>query len=125
MTRNILVIDDELDIREVVCLCLEEFGGWRTDNAGSGAEGLKKAQANPWDCILLDISMPDIDGVAVYEQLQANPKTQKIPVVLLTAKVLSADRDRFNALGVAGVIAKPFDPITVWQQVAQTLGWAT
>lgn len=125
MSKRVLVIDDELDIREVVCLSLEEFGGWQTDSAGSGQEGLDKALAAPWDAILLDISMPDMDGFAVYEQLQAHRQTQAIPVILLTAKVLTSDRDRFCTLGVAGVITKPFNPVTVWQQVAQTLDWAT
>jgi CheY-like chemotaxis protein len=125
MSKRILVIDDELDIREVVCLSLEEFGGWRTDSAGSGIEGLKKAQAAPWNAVLLDVSMPDMDGVEVYQRLQQHPKTRAIPVILLTAKVLSSDRDRFTSLGVAGIISKPFDPVTIWQQVAQMLGWAT
>ncbi|MEA5450560.1 response regulator [Leptolyngbya sp. CCNP1308] len=125
MSKRILVIDDELDIREVVCLSLEEFGGWQTASAGSGREGIHKASAAPWDAILLDVSMPDMDGFAVYAQLQANHKTQAIPVILLTAKVLTSDRDRFCTLGVAGIIAKPFNPVTVWQQVAQILDWAT
>ena len=125
MTKRILVIDDEIDIRDVVCLSLEEFGGWQTGAAASGRDGLLQAATGTWDAILLDISMPDMDGFAVYAQLQANPITQAIPVVLLTAKVLPSDRDRFADLGVAGVIAKPFDPVTVWRQVAQRLGWAT
>ncbi|MBE9137947.1 response regulator [Nodosilinea sp. LEGE 07088] len=125
MSKRILVIDDEQDIRDVVCLCLEEFGGWHTDGAESGCEGLQKAAAEPWDCILLDVSMPDMDGRAVYEHLQAHQGTQSIPVILLTAKVRATDRDRVSTLGVAGLIAKPFDPITLWQKVAQILDWAT
>lgn len=125
MSKRILVIDDEADIRDVVCLSLEEFGGWDTESAGSGDEGLAKAQAAPWDCILLDVSMPEMDGLAVYDHLQADGKTRPIPVILLTAKILAADRDRFTSFGVTGVIAKPFDPLTIWQQVAQILDWAT
>ncbi|WP_017299592.1 response regulator [Nodosilinea nodulosa] len=125
MSKRILVIDDELDIREVVCLSLEEFTGWQTDSAGSGQEGVEKAVAGPWDAILLDVSMPDMDGYAVYGELQTKPEARAIPVILLTAKVLFSDRDRFAYLGVAGVITKPFDPVTVGQQVAQILGWAT
>ncbi|MFQ4135207.1 response regulator [Nodosilinea sp. PGN35] len=125
MSKRILVIDDELDIREVVCLSLEEFGGWQTDSAGSGQAGVAKATAAAWDAILLDVSMPDMDGFAVFAQLQAHAQARAIPVILLTAKVLTSDRDRFAALGVAGIIAKPFNPVTVWQQVAQILDWAT
>ncbi|MEB3313455.1 MAG: response regulator [Cyanobacteriota bacterium] len=123
MTKKILVIDDEPDIREVVCLVLEEFGGWQPDQAGSGQEGLTKAKTQSWDAILLDVSMPDMDGVAVFKELQTSPSTQVIPVILLTARVLKSDVDRFTELGVVGIIAKPFNPIQVWQDVANLLGW--
>ncbi len=123
MTKAILVIDDEPDIREVVCLALEELGGWQPDQAGSGQEGLAKAGTQPWDAILLDVSMPDMDGVAVFKELQARPSTQAIPVILLTARVLKSDIDRFTELGVAGIIAKPFDPLQVWRDLATMLGW--
>ncbi|MFM7218853.1 MAG: response regulator [Nodosilinea sp.] len=123
MTKTILVIDDEPDIREVVCLVLEELGGWQADQAGSGQEGLAKAGAQPWDAILLDVSMPDMDGVAVFKELQARPSTQAVPVILLTARVLKSDIDRFTELGVAGIIAKPFNPLQVWRDLATMLGW--
>ena len=123
MTKTILVIDDEPDIREVVCLVLEELGGWQPDQAGSGQEGLAKAGAQPWDAILLDVSMPDMDGVAVFKELQAHPSTRAIPVILLTARVLKSDIDRFTELGVAGIIAKPFNPLQVWRDLATMLGW--
>ena len=123
MTKTILVIDDEPDIREVVCLVLEELGGWQPDQAGSGQEGLAKAGAQPWDAILLDVSMPDMDGVAVFKELQARPSTQAVPVILLTARVLKSDIDRFTELGVAGIIAKPFNPLQVWRDLATMLGW--
>jgi CheY-like chemotaxis protein len=125
MTKTILVIDDEPDIREVVCLVLEELGGWQPDQAGSGQEGLAKAGAQPWDAILLDVSMPDMDGVAVFKELQVRPSTRAIPVILLTARVLKSDIDRFTELGVAGIIAKPFNPLQVWRDLATMLGWPT
>jgi len=123
MTKAIQVIDDEPDIREVVCLVLEELGGWQPDQAGSGQEGLAKAGAQPWDAILLDVSMPDMDGVAVFKELQARSSTRAIPVILLTARVLKSDIDRFTELGVAGIIAKPFNPLQVWRDLATMLGW--
>ncbi|BAU63520.1 response regulator receiver protein [Stanieria sp. NIES-3757] len=123
MTKRILIVDDEEDIRDVVRVSLEEFGGWLTFAAPSGIEGLQIAKAQALDAILLDISMPDLDGFQIHAKLQADSKTQNIPVILLTAKVLSRDRQRFTALDVAGIITKPFDPMTVWQQVAEILGW--
>jgi CheY-like chemotaxis protein len=122
-TKRILIVDDEEDIRDVVRVSLEEFAGWLTISATSGIEGLQIAKADILDAILLDISMPDMNGFEMCEELQADPKTQKIPVIVLTAKVLPSDRRRFKDLDVAGVITKPFDPITIWKQVAEILGW--
>ncbi|PSB22260.1 response regulator [Phormidesmis priestleyi ULC007] len=123
MTKRILIVDDEEDIREVVRVSLEEFAGWLTVTATSGVEGLQIAQTQTLDAILLDISMPDMDGFQMCEELQADPKTQKIPVIVLTAKVLPNDRRRLTDLDVAGVITKPFDPMTIWRKVAGILGW--
>jgi CheY-like chemotaxis protein len=123
MTKHLLIIDDEQDIRDVIQLSLEEFAGWQVDTAESGKDGLLKVKAGNWDAVLLDVSMPDMDGFCVFEQLQVDPTTHAIPVVLLTAKVLPSDRRRFDEMGVAGVITKPFDPVTIWQQVAQVLNW--
>ncbi|MGA9382679.1 MAG: response regulator [Phormidium sp.] len=123
MSKHLLVIDDEQDIRDVVQVSLEEFAGWQVETADSGKEGLRKVKTGKWDAILLDVSMPDMDGFSVFEQLQANSATRTIPVVLLTAKVLPSDRRRFTEMGVTGVITKPFNPVTVWSQVATILKW--
>lgn len=122
-TKRILIVDDEEDIRAVVQVSLEEFGGWQTIAATSGAEGLQLAQSELPDAILLDISMPDVDGFQVCEALQNDPQTQKIPVVVLTAKVLPSDYQRFESLRVAGVITKPFDPMMIWEEIATILNW--
>lgn len=121
--KRILIVDDEEDIRAVVQVSLEEFGGWQTIAATSGAEGLQLARSDLPDAILLDISMPDLDGFQVCEALQRDPQTKKIPVVVLTAKVLPSDRQRFDLLRVAGVITKPFDPMLIWEEMAAILGW--
>lgn len=123
MTKRILVIDDEQPLRRIIQISLEELSGWQVVTAESGDEGLEVVQNGTWDVILLDVSMPGMDGVSVFQALQANPATQAIPVVLLTAKVLPSDRRRFAEIGVAGVITKPFDPVTVGQHLAKILGW--
>lgn len=123
MNKRILVIDDEERIREVVRACLEDLGGWEALPAASAKEGLLLAQEQSLDAILLDVSMPDMDGFVFFQKLQENPATQSIPVVLLTAKVLPEDRARFAKMGVAGVINKPFNPVTISEQVAEILGW--
>lgn len=121
--KRILVIDDEINLCIVIQACLENLGNWSVLTASSALEGLALAKNNIPDAILLDVMMPDMDGLTLFKTLQDDPKTQKIPVILLTAKVLSGDLSQFEQLGVAGVIAKPFDALQLSQQVAATLGW--
>lgn len=123
MTRRVLVVDDEASLRDLACTCLEDLGGWQVMTAASGQDALLQAQIHPLDAILLDVSMPDMDGFQCYEQLKQNPSTQSIPVVLLTAKVLPDDRTRFAQMAIAGVITKPFDPTLICEQMAELLGW--
>lgn len=123
-TKRILVIDDEDDIREVAQLCLETVGGWEVMTAGSGSEGLVKAETEQPDAIVLDVMMPGMDGPTTFQKLQANVATQNIPVVLLTAKVQAAEQRRFAELGVKAVLTKPFDPLALATQVAKALGWS-
>ena len=118
-----LVIDDEAVILEVIQGCLEELGNMEVLTATSGNEGLRVAQAALPDGILLDVSMPGIDGLEVLRQLQENPLTRMIPVALLTARVQPEDRAKFAQTGVAGVILKPFDPVTLVDQVVATFEW--
>ena len=125
MTKRVLIIDDDDDIRDVVLASVEEFAGWRAIAVSSGTEGLQSLKGTAdFDVILLDVSMPDMDGFQVCELLQADPETRQIPVIVLTAKVLPGDQQQFVDLNIAGVITKPFDPITVWHQIADILGWA-
>ena len=123
MSRRILIIDDEDDIREVAALSLETVADWEVTVASSGAQGLAKAaQTNP-DAILLDVMMPGMDGPTTFRELRKNPATAHIPVLLLTAKVQSSDQRRFADLGVEAVLFKPFDPLTLAMQISQVLGW--
>lgn len=122
--HRILIIDDEDDIREVAALSLETVAGWEVMVASSGAQGLARAATYQPDAILLDVMMPGMDGPATFRELQKNPATAHIPVMLLTAKVQATDRSRFADLGVKAVLVKPFDPMGLSQQVAEILGWS-
>ncbi|MEP6494141.1 MAG: response regulator [bacterium] len=124
MTKTILIVDDEDDIREVAQLALELGSDWSVVAASSGAEGLEQARALRPDAILLDVMMPGMDGPATLASLRDDPATRDIPVIFVTAKVRSSDRERLAALGVSAVLAKPFDPIAFPGQVAEALGWA-
>jgi CheY-like chemotaxis protein len=121
--RRILVVDDEDHIREVAQVALELVGGYEVVTATCASEGLARAAVDQPDAILLDVMMPDMDGPTAFEHLRADERTRGIPVILLTAKVQAADRRRFSDLGVTAVIAKPFDPMRLPDEVAQALGW--
>ncbi len=121
--KRILLVDDEDDVREVAQLSLEMVGGWEVLAVTCGEEAVRRAAAERPDAILLDVMMPEMDGPTTFRALQANAATSAIPVLLLTAKTRSADLERFAQLGVAGVLSKPFDPLTLARDVSGALGW--
>ena len=123
LNRSVLVIDDDEDIRAITRLSLEAVGRCHVRTEPSGEAGVAAALADRPDAILLDVMMPGMDGPATFRQLQAMPETRDIPVVLLTAKVASVDDLRFDGLGVSGVIAKPFDAMSLPAELARIVGW--
>ena len=120
---KLLVIDDQEDIREVASLTLELKEGWDVVAAGSGADGINIARGTLPDVILLDVMMPDLDGPSTLRMLRNMPETQSIPVIFLTAKVQAADHRRYLEMGVNGVIAKPFDRLTLGRTICECLSW--
>jgi len=124
VSRKILIIDDEDDIREVAALSLESVAGWEVEMASSGAQGILRATEIQPDAILLDVMMPGMDGPTTFRELRKNPATSAIPVLLLTAKVQSTDQRRFADLGVEAILFKPFDPLTLSKQISDVLGWS-
>jgi CheY-like chemotaxis protein len=124
MARRILIIDDEEDIRQVAALSLETVAGWEVDVASNGAQGIERALALRPDAILLDVMMPVMDGPATFHELERLFKDHPIPVLLLTAKVQSSDTRHFADLGVTAILSKPFDPLTLADQIRAALGWS-
>jgi CheY-like chemotaxis protein len=124
MPHRVLIIDDEEDIRAVAALSLESVAGWQVELASSGKQGVARAQSFQPEAILLDVMMPGMDGPATFRELQRNAATAKIPVLLLTAKSQKSEVARLAALGVAAVLEKPFDPLTLPRQIADILGWS-
>jgi CheY-like chemotaxis protein len=122
--RRVLIVDDEDSIREIARLSMQVVGGHEVTTAASGREALDRIAVNPPDAVLLDVMMPELDGPSTVSQMQADPELREIAVILLTAKVQPTEVARFRELsGVVGVIAKPFDPMTLPGQVAKILGW--
>ncbi|WP_448269540.1 response regulator [Nostoc sp. DSM 114159] len=121
--KTILLIDDELHVREIVKFCLQDLAGWNVVTADSPLEGLQNAVHHTPDAIVLDISIHDLASFEFMNKLRNHPETQAIPVVLLSAKARWLDSQILRQYQVAGVILKPFNPVTLPSQVAQLLGW--
>jgi len=125
MRRRLLLVDDAQDIREIACASLERVGDWIVVPVASGQAALDAARSDgPFDAVLLDVMMPRMDGPATLAALREGGLSAAVPVVFLTAKAQTADRQRLGSLGAAGVIAKPFDPLTLpdeleWLLIAQ------
>jgi len=120
--KKVLLIDDEDDIREVATMTFETMADFEVIGAADGAAGVAQADAHRPDVILLDVMMPGMDGPATLGRLRELESTRAIPVIFMTAKVQAADRRRLAALGVLGIIAKPFDPMTLPDEVLRLLG---
>jgi CheY-like chemotaxis protein len=123
MTKCILIVDDEADVREITKLGLEMATDWTVLTASSGAEALTMAAAEAPDAILLDMMMPDMDGRATLQKLKAQAETQTIPVILVTAKANQNNLETFKDLDIAAVFAKPFRPLKLAAEISQSLGW--
>ncbi len=123
MNRRILVVDDDEAIRDVVRTGLEVVARWTVQVAENGAQALTLCSADPPDAVLLDVMMPTMDGPTTFSRLQDDPRTRSVPVIFLTAKVQPAERRHYEGLGVAGVLAKPFDPLALPGQISDLLGW--
>ncbi len=108
MSERILVVDDDPDILQFVRLNLE-LDGFVVELAGGGREALEKAAEAPPDLMLLDVMMPEIDGLTVLRRLRSDPTTANIPVIVLTARSLAEDRVKGLDLGADDYITKPFD----------------
>lgn len=115
--RHVMCVEDEPDIRLVAQLALESVGGLQVTLCPLGGEAVEMARNAKPDLILLDVMMPGLDGPGTLKALRSDPATQHIPVVFMTAKVQPAEVAHLRAIGARDVIAKPFDPMTLADQV--------
>jgi CheY-like chemotaxis protein len=123
VSRRLLLVDDAEEIRAIACLSLERVGDWAVVAVDSGLAALAAVDRDgPFDVVLLDVMMPGMDGPSTLAALRAAGLPPAVPVVFLTAKAQSADRQRLLALGAAGVIGKPFDPLTLPSELDALLG---
>lgn len=121
--KQILIVDDDYSVRATVELSLEVTTDWEISTACSGKEGLFLAQSKLPDLILLDVMMPDVDGIEVLQQLRTNTLTQKIAVIIITAKTLTVEQEKLKHLEIKGIISKPFDAMNLNKQICLLLDW--
>lgn len=115
--RTLLYVDDEPDIREVVEMSLSLAPQLDVHVCESGERALTLVSEIRPQLILLDVMMPGMDGPATLGHLHSDPATRNIPVVFMTAKAMPAEIERFREIGAVAVIAKPFDPMQLAEQI--------
>jgi two-component system, cell cycle response regulator DivK len=119
-TPLILVVDDNLDAREMYAMYLE-YEGFRVLEAQNGHEAVEKARADRPSLVLMDASMPRLDGWDAVKILKADPKTSGIPVLMLTGHAYDEHRVRAAAVGADGFLAKPVLPDHLAREVRRVL----
>lgn len=122
-----MLVEDDPHLLMITRIGLERVGGFEVKTCGSGKEALSSISVFVPDMILLDVLMPGMDGIATLKALRQIPEVASVPVVFMTARAQKTEIETYLTLGVAGVISKPFDPVTIsetllnlWQQKRAT-----
>ncbi len=110
---RVLCIDDDEDILVVAAMALEDVGGLSVLTSTEGADAVALAEEYNPDLILLDYMMPGLDGPSTMAAVRAVPALDKIPIAFMTARVRPEELKRYIEAGASGVVPKPFDPMTL------------
>lgn len=117
--KTLMVVEDDPDIRLILDMALATFGGFQLMLCESGEAALAALERERPDLILLDVMMPGLDGPSTLRAIRAQPALANIPVVFLTAKLQPDEVTSWTAFGALAVIGKPFDPLTLPDQLRQ------
>lgn len=115
--ERILCVEDDPDLLEVIRLALERVGGFTVKLCASGREALAHMAGFHPDLVLLDVMMPGLDGPQTLSALRNQPEGGAMPVIFMTAKVRPDEVAHLISLGALAVITKPFDPMTLAQEL--------
>lgn len=115
--RSILYLEDDLDIQTIVQISLESAGGLALCVCSSGPQALAQARTFAADLFLLDVMLPGMDGCTTLRELRKLPGCAHTPAIFMTANLSEEALQEYLALGAVGVIRKPFDPLTLPQEV--------
>ncbi|MWV27011.1 response regulator [Aurantiacibacter rhizosphaerae] len=119
---NILYIDDEPDIREIAEMALELDPQFHVRTAASGSAALALIEDWMPDVALLDVMMPEMDGPTLLTHLRQDARFENLPVIFVTARAQRSELQNFSTMDAVGVIAKPFDPMTLSSKVRELIG---
>jgi CheY-like chemotaxis protein len=119
--KTALIIEDNDNNLELIRFILEQ-AQYKTRYAMTGTEGIQQALTIPPDFIILDIQLPDINGLEVLKKIRANPIGKDIPIIAMTSYAMSGDKERLLAAGCTSYIEKPIDPMTVISQIRDAIG---
>ena len=117
--KKILIVDDDKNIRNILEIALEEE--WTVVAASSGEEAVELATNEQPELILLDRMMPGMDGLSTLRELRSREATRSVPVIFLTARVQTQDLEDYSGEGVLGLLSKPFDPVTLTDEINELL----
>ena len=123
-TPTVLLVEDNEDNLRIYSTILN-FSGYHVIEATDGEAGVEAARRNMPSIILMDISVPKLDGWEATRQLKADPATAGIPIIALTAHALASDEARAREVGCDGYIAKPAEPRVVLEEVRRRVGPGT
>ena len=115
--RRITYVEDEPDIRTITEMALETIGGFDLDTYECGFDAVENASKFETDLILLDVMMPGMDGPQVFKAFAETEEMKDKPVIFMTARTQKSEVAEYLALGAKAVIPKPFDPITLSDQI--------
>jgi len=116
---RILYAEDEPDIREIATMVLETIGEYTVKPCASGEEAFAAAPLFKPDLFLFDVMMPGMDGPGTLKALRGIAEFEKTPVIFITAKVMEEEIERYQEMGAAGVVKKPFDPENLCAQIGE------
>ena len=118
---HVLIVEDDADVRLVTKLSLSTLANMQVSEAASGDEAISHVTSNIFDAILLDVMMPEMDGPTTLKKIRELPNGTATPIIFLTAKVLPSEIERLQALSTYEVITKPFDPLTLGDELQRIM----
>jgi len=115
--QRVLLADDEPDILEISRIALETVGGFEVLVCSSGEKLLERLSEFQPDLVVVDVLMPDMTGPEVFEEIRRRPEFDEVPVIYLTGVIQEEELEDLRKTGVADIILKPFDPMTLADRI--------